>query len=88
MRYKFQTEDSPSARGRRAQEGDVAYPVDFPTDEGGRLTVVMGREGFVKLAACVLCMMRDDAKLRADAEVLATKMSVRRRDRKRGDGDK
>ena len=55
MNYVFRTPDFP----RKPEEGDASFTVWFPTDEGGRVTIVMGEEGFNNLCSNVTAMLNN-----------------------------
>lgn len=79
--FQFKTPDHPMAGERVPVDGDIGFQLWFPTDDGGRVLVSMGRVGFVHQAACLLAMMRDDPVLQAEvqaeaATILAGEMEV------------
>lgn len=74
MIYKFRTPCHPLANDRTPQVGDEAYALFFPTDDGGKVSVLMGRHGFVTQAACMAAMMRDNPDLIAEVSEEAAKI--------------
>lgn len=66
MNFIFNTPDAPEANGRQPEDNDMKFPLTMPTDDGGSVTVVMGRAGFAILAACVLSLLRDHPDLLED----------------------
>lgn len=78
MKYTFKTPCHPEALGKKAKAGNNDWGVFFPTDDGGRVTVLMGRYGIVNHLACVLKMLEEDPALTAEvhdamAEIEGTK---------------
>ena len=63
MRYLFKTNDHPAANGRQPIAGEQSFVAYFPTEEEGRVTVIMGRRGFVNHMAAVLALLSDDPEL-------------------------
>jgi hypothetical protein len=53
MFYKFKTPDHPEANGQKAKDGDIAFRVWFPTDEGGKVEIYMGEKGFANLLEAI-----------------------------------
>lgn len=64
MNFQFHTPCSPQANGRKPVEGDEDFPMLFPTDDGGQVTIVMGRDGMIKVCAIVTQMLNDDPELK------------------------
>lgn len=45
MIYRFKTKDCPDANGRQPESGDQKWTVYFPTEDGGRVYIEMGKSG-------------------------------------------
>ena len=66
MEYKFKTPDYPEAVGKVAKDGDQGFGAYFPTDDGGRVTILMGRAGLVNHLSVLLKMLENDPQLASD----------------------
>lgn len=68
MNYTFRHSSHPEANGRQPQEGDELFSVFHDTDEGGKVTIELGRKGLIGLASMILRILRDDPVLLAEVE--------------------
>lgn len=86
VRMRFRTQDHPQANGRKARDGEHAWPFRFLLEDGRTLVVEMGDEGRMHVAECVTQSAVDDIKeatelnrqlveARHDARVLAYALS-------------
>lgn len=66
MDYVFIGDSHPEANGRKPIPGEEAFPMWFTTDEGGKVTVKLGRSGFINVAGCILRALMDDPVLRKE----------------------
>lgn len=57
MIFKFFSPDAPQALGRKAQAGDDQWGLVFGTDDGGEVTVYVGRGTLVDHVAFMLSMI-------------------------------
>lgn len=60
MNYTFRTKDHPEANGRKPRHGEVAIRLFFPTEDGGRLDVLVGLKGFEDLREVMEQYSRDE----------------------------
>lgn len=59
--YSFRTKDHPEANGRRPQNGEQAWTIDFTLEDGGKLYVKMGKVGRQALKDMLAQEEADDA---------------------------
>ena len=76
MNYVFRGKDHPEANGRQAQNGDESFPMFFGTEDGGRVTILLGRAGFVNIASCILRGLEDDPALKAEVTKAMDEVNV------------
>lgn len=61
MIYRFKTKDCPDANGRVPAGGDQKWTVYFPTEDGGRVYIEMGRQGREAMRSMLAQEDADDA---------------------------
>lgn len=61
MNYRFKTKDCPDANGRAPQAGEQKWTVYFPTEDGGRVYVEMGKQGRDAMLSMLAQEEEDDA---------------------------
>lgn len=74
MNFVFKTKDHPEALGQKPEYDDEEFQQHFETDEGAHLTIRMGRESAIAVAAVVLRFLNDDLELAKEAKAMARKI--------------
>ncbi len=74
MNYVFHSPNHPEANGREPRQGEESFMVYLPTDEGGRITVYLGRDEFVKHAATIAAMLHEHDDLAREVIVVADRI--------------
>lgn len=63
MNYHFRTPTHPEANGRHPRVGEESFVLMYPTDEGGMVSIELGRADWIHAAATIVKMLDDHAEL-------------------------